>query len=116
MEEDSSKHSSPVPLPEPTQEIPKGSQSPPQLRKIKTVPKKCEQHPSIVPANNHRMGILHLLIDTDQQALQRAVREDFKRITRKMDQNEQLDREDLITITNYSFVNYFTHELERDVP
>ena len=62
------------------------------------------------------MGILHLLIDTDQQALQRAVREDFKRITRKMDQNEQLDREDLITITNYSFVNYFTHELERDVP
>ena len=61
------------------------------------------------------MGILHLLIDTDQQALQRAVREDFKRITRKMDQNEQLDREDLITITNYSFVNYFTHELERDV-
>ena len=62
------------------------------------------------------MGILHLLIDTDQQDLQRAVREDFKRITRKMDQNEQLDREDLITITNYSFVNYFTHELERDVP
>ena len=62
------------------------------------------------------MGILHLLIDTDQQALQRTVREDFKRITRKMDQNEQLDREDLITITNYSFVNYFTHELERDVP
>ena len=62
------------------------------------------------------MGILHLLIDTDQQALQRAVREDFKRITRKMDQNEQLDREDLITIANYSFVNYFTHELERDVP
>ena len=62
------------------------------------------------------MGILPLLIDTDQQALQRAVREDFKRITRKMDQNEQLDREDLITITNYSFVNYFTHELERDVP
>ena len=62
------------------------------------------------------MGILHLLIDTDQQALQRAVREDFKRITRKMDQNEQLDREDLITITNYLFVNYFTHELERDVP
>ena len=59
------------------------------------------------------MGILHLLIDTDQQDLQRAVREDFKRITRKMDQNEQLDREDLITITNYSFVNYFTHELER---
>ena len=62
------------------------------------------------------MDILHLLIDTDQKALQRAVREDFKRITRKMDQNEQLDREDLITITNYSFVNYFTHELERDVP
>ena len=62
------------------------------------------------------MGILHLLIDTDQQDLQRAVSEDFKRITRKMDQNEQLDREDLITITNYSFVNYFTHELERDVP
>lgn len=62
------------------------------------------------------MGILHLLIDTDQQDLQRAVREDFKRITRKMDQNEQLDREDLITITNYSFVNYFTHELERYVP
>lgn len=62
------------------------------------------------------MGILHLLIDTNQQDLQRAVREDFKRITRKMDQNEQLDREDLITITNYSFVNYFTHELERDVP
>ena len=62
------------------------------------------------------MGILHLLIDTDHQDLQRAVREDFKRITRKMDQNEQLDREDLITITNYSFVNYFTHELERDVP
>ena len=62
------------------------------------------------------MDILHLLIDTDQQDLQRAVREDFKRITRKMDQNEQLDREDLITITNYSFVNYFTHELERDVP
>ena len=61
------------------------------------------------------MGILHLLIDTDQQDLQRAVREDFKRITRKMDQNEQLDREDLITITNYSFVNYFTHELERYV-
>ena len=62
------------------------------------------------------MDILHLLIDTNQQALQRAVREDFKRITRKMDQNEQLDREDLITITNYSFVNYFTHELERYVP
>ena len=62
------------------------------------------------------MGILHLLIDTDQQDLQRAVREDFKRITRKMDQNEQLDREDLITITNYSIVNYFTHELERYVP
>ena len=59
------------------------------------------------------MGILHLLIDTDQQTLQRAVREDFKRITRKMDQNEQLDCEDLITITNCSFVNYFTHELER---